>query len=164
MSDEITFNDCCRMILEQGAPVRQPVAPDKPDYRRDLLLLLNKEFGIQWNDTDETQSSPIVWDADQVPWNGGVPYFATSLVQSYGGITDPFSKYLEYTFVEGEMEVWKAHQAGVGDAATAMRQRFVTLFRDLLLLRWPKAASRTTSWTKLRALGLVVPVYDPDDF
>ncbi|HUN95277.1 MAG TPA: hypothetical protein VMU69_03435 [Bradyrhizobium sp.] len=53
---------------------------------------------------------------------------------------------------------------GIGDAATAMRQRFVTLFRDLLLLRWPKAASRTPSWTKLRALGLVVPVYDSDDF
>jgi hypothetical protein len=164
MPDEITFNDCCRMILEQGAPVRQPVAPDKPDYRRDLLFLLNKEFGIEWNDTDEFQLSPTVWDAAGNPWNGGVPYIATSLVRHYCGIIDPFSEWREYTFAKGEPDVWKAHQAGIGDAATAMRQRFVTLFRDLLLLRWPKAASRTTSWTKLRALGLVVPVYDPDDF
>jgi hypothetical protein len=66
--------------------------------------------------------------------------------------------------VKGENKVWKAHQLGVRDAAAVMRQRFVVFFRDLLLLRWPEAAHRATSWTKLQALGLVVPVYDPDDF
>jgi len=164
ISDEITFDDCCRIILEQGPPACQPVATDKPDYRQDLLALLNKEFGIEWNDTDADQSSPVVWDAEGSPWNGGVPAIATSLVRHYGGVADPFSGYLEYTFAKGEIDVWKAHQAGIGDAATAMKQHFVALFRDLLLLRWPKAAHRTTSWAKLRALGLVEPVYDPDDF
>jgi hypothetical protein len=61
------------------------------------------------------------------------------------------------------MEVWKAHRAGIGDAAMVLGQSFVAFFRDLLLLRWPKAAYRTTTWARLQALGLVVPVYDPDD-
>jgi hypothetical protein len=164
MSDEITFDDCCRIILEQGAPVCQPVGPDKPNYRRDLLALLNKEFSIEWNDTNSFQNSPVVWDAEGNPWNEGAPVIGTSLVRHYGEIPDPFSGYLEYTFAKGEMEVWKAHQAGIGNAATAMKQRLVALFRDLLLLRWPKAAHRTTSWARLRALGLIEPAHDPDDF
>jgi hypothetical protein len=52
MSDQITFDDCCRLILEQGLPDRAYADPDKPDYRRDLLALLNKEFGLRWEDTD----------------------------------------------------------------------------------------------------------------
>ena len=32
-SDEITFDDCCRLILEQGLPPREPAVPGKPDYR-----------------------------------------------------------------------------------------------------------------------------------
>lgn len=164
MLDDITFDDCCRLILEQGPPVREPPGPDKTDYRRDLLALLNKEFGIDWNGTDQTQMAAVVWDAEGNGWNEGIPAIATSLIRQYSAITDPFSGILEYTFARGEMEVWEAHQADIGNALTAMKQRFVALFRDLLLLLWPKAAHRTTSWGTLRALGLVVPVYDPDEF
>ena len=164
MSDAITFDDCCRLILEQGAPPHNRPAPGQSDYRRDLLAVLNKEFGIKWNDTDGFQLSPTVRDAVGNSWNGGVPYIATSLVRHYGGIADPFSGILEYTFAKGEPDVWKAYQAGIRDAAMVMSQRFVAFFRDLLLLRWPKAAHRTTSWTRLRALGLDVPEDDPDDF
>src|SRR5208282_2214173 len=145
MSDQITFDDCCRLILEQGAPPHNRPAPDKSDYRRDLLAVLNKEFGIDWNDTDE------------FPPKREVAAIMSSLVRDYGRIVDPFSGWLEYTPVEGEEEVWHEHQAGIRDAAMVMRQRFVAFFRDLLLLRWAEAAHRTTSWTRLRALGLVVP-------
>jgi len=109
MSDEITFTDCCRMILEQGPSRGARATPDNPDYRRDLLFLLNKEFGIKWNDTGKTERSPTVWDGDGNSWNGGVPYIATSLVRHYVGIADPFSEYIEYTFATGEREIWKAH-------------------------------------------------------
>jgi hypothetical protein len=163
MSDTITFGDCYRIILEQGLPVHGSSTPEKPDCRRDLLALLDKEFGIGWKETDEAQSLPIVWDAEGNPWNGGMPAIAISLVRHYGGVIDPFAEHLEYTFAKSEMKVWKARQTGLGDATMTMKQRFVDLFRDLLLLRWPQAADRTTSWTKLRALGLVVPCYDPDD-
>jgi hypothetical protein len=161
MSDQITFDDCCRLILEQGAPDHNRPGPDKSDYRRDLLAVLNKEFGIDWNDTDEFQLSPTVLDVVGHLLNGDVPYMATSLVRDYGGISDPFSGILEYTFAKGEQDVWKAHKAGIKDAAMVTRQRFVAFFHDLLLLRWPEAAHRSTSWTRLRALGLEVPEDDP---
>jgi hypothetical protein len=151
MSDKITFDDCCRIILEQGPPRHEPVAPDKPDYRRDLLALLNKEFGIDWNDNDGFQQDK------------GVPAITRSLTRDYACVADPFAGWLEYTPVKGEEEVWDTHQARVSDAATELRQRFVAFFRDLLLLRWPEAAQRTTSWTRLRAFGLVVPKDDPCD-
>jgi hypothetical protein len=152
MSDQITFDDCCRLILEQGAPPHDHPTPDKSDYRRDLLAVLNKEFGIDWNDTDE------------FPPKREVAAITSSLVRAYNGIADPFFGWLEYTPVKGEGEVLHMHQAGICNAATDMRQRFVALFRDLLLLRWPKAADRISSWTRLRSLGIVVPVYDRDDF
>jgi hypothetical protein len=85
MSDEITFDDCGRLILEQGLPDRAYADPDKPDYRRDLLALLNKEFGIRWQDTD-----------DLTPRDRRVPAIAPSLVRHNKTITDPFSEWFEY--------------------------------------------------------------------
>ena len=153
MSDEITFDDCCRLILEQGSLRRASADPHNPNYRRDLLALLNKEFGIRWEDTDD-------WH----PGDRRVPAIAPSLVRHYETITDPFSRWIEYTSVRGEMEIWKLHRPAIGDAAAILRQRYVAFFRDLLLLRWPEAAHRTTSWTRLQELGLVMPTYDSDDF
>lgn len=153
MSNEITFDDCCRLILEQGPRERADTDPNQPDYRRDLLALLNTEFGIRWEDTDGS-----------TPRDRRVPAMTASLVRHYKTVTDPFSGWLEYTPVKGEMEVLQVHQPAIGDAAATLRQCCVVFFRDLLLLRWPKAAHRTTSWTRLQELGLVTPVYDPDDF
>jgi hypothetical protein len=164
MPDEITFDDCCRIILEQGPLVDRPYAPDRATYRRDLLALLNKEFGIEWNDMDKFQSSPDVLSAEGRRLNQGVPAIAENLVRHYGEVPDPFSGYYEYTFAKREMEVWKAHETLISDAATAMKRCLVGFFRDLLLLRWPKAAHRTTSWTKLRAHGLVEPTDELDFF
>lgn len=153
MSDEITFDDCCRLILEQGPPNRTCADPDKPDYRRDLLKLLNKEFDIRWEDTD-----------DHPPQDKRLPVIAPSLVRHYGTITDPFSGWFEYTPAPGEMDVLTVHQPAIGDAVALLRRRYVAVFHDLLLLAWPGAARRTTSWTRLKELGLVIPADDPDDF
>ena len=84
------------------------------------------------------------------------------MIKAYPDIVDPFAGLLEYTPMKGEWDVWKSHQPGLIDAATVMRQRFIAFFRDLLLLHWPEAADRTSSWARLRALGLVVPEFDPD--
>ncbi len=154
MSDTITFEDCCRLILEQGPPARPNDDPDKQDYRRNLLALLNQEFCIQWEDTDGL-----------APWDKRLPAITLTLVRHYKTITDPFSGWLEYAPVEGEMEVLTGSPAlrwGCGGRPKARLPR--ALFRDLLLLRWPAAAHRTTSWTRLQELGLVVPNHDPDDF
>jgi hypothetical protein len=148
-SDRITFEICCELILEHGPPDRKL---SNPDYRRDLLALLNKEFGIDWTDNDEAL------------WNSGVPRIAGSVARCYAEVADPFAGWLEYTPVKGEDAVWKTHQAGVIDATTIIRQRLVAFFRDLLLLRWPEAAGRSTSWSRLQELGLVRPDADADDF
>ena len=152
MFDEITFEDCCRLILEQGPPDRGRADPEQPTYRRDLLALLNKEFSICWEDT-----------GDWRPRDRRVPAIAPSLVRHYKTITDPFSGWLEYTPLRGEMVVLNRHQLAIGDAAATLRKCCVTFFRDLLLLRWPEAAHRTTSWTRLQELGLVIPTEAPDD-
>jgi hypothetical protein len=50
MPGEITFDHCCRIILEDWRGRRDSVAPELRDYRRLLLMLLCKEFGIWWDD------------------------------------------------------------------------------------------------------------------
>ena len=153
MSDEITFDNCCRLILEQGPPDRPYANPDKSDYRRNLLALLNKEFGIRWEDTD-----------DLTPRDKRLPAIAPSLVRHYKTIIDPFSGWFEYAPVRGELEVLNLHRPPIGDATATLKQCCVAFFRDLLLLRWPEAAHQTTSWTRLQELGLVIPTCDPNDF
>jgi hypothetical protein len=160
----ITFYDCCRMILQQGPPDRARVFADQPNYRRDLFFLLNKEFGIEWNDSDPCEPSRSVRDADGRFWREGVPYIAGDLVRHYCQVTVPWSGYLEYTYVKGEMEVWKTEEGGIVYGVTALKECFVAFFHDLLLLRWPDAKYRTTSWEKLEALGLGERVDDPDNF
>jgi hypothetical protein len=152
MSDEITFDDCCRLILEQGPPRPEDACPDDWDFRRHLLLLLNKEFGIDWRYDDEYQ-----FDRD-------APAIARTLVKYYPGIVDPFAEWLEYTSIQGEDEVLTAHYPSLANAAADLKQRYVAFFSDLLLLRWPEAAHRNTSWQQLRALGLVVPDKFLDEF
>lgn len=153
MSDEITFDDCCRLILELGPPDLNEAAPDEASYRRHLLALLNKEFGIHWEDTEGHR-----------PQDRRLPAIAPSVVRHYGTITDPFSGWLEYTPVAGEREVLAVHQPAILEAAEVSRQCCVAFFRELLLLRWPEAARRTTSWSRLQKLGLAIPTYDSDEF
>jgi hypothetical protein len=66
--------------------------------------------------------------------------------------------------VPGEQEVFDRHTDGLNAGLIALKSRWFGLFRDLLLLRWPKAAYCKTSWTRLRALGLGDPVEEIDFF
>ncbi len=66
--------------------------------------------------------------------------------------------------VPGEQEVFDRHTDGLNADLTTLKHHWVVLFRDLLLLQWPKAAFCKTSWTRLRALGLGDPVDEIDFF
>ncbi|HBK05613.1 MAG TPA: hypothetical protein DDZ81_07080 [Acetobacteraceae bacterium] len=152
MPDQITFDDCCRIILEQGATRHERVGPETSNYRRDLLALLNTEFEIDWSDDHDFSQ------------NEGLPAIAATMPGIYPRFVSPFSGWMEYTPVKGEEEIWHKHMDKLSAAGRDVEQCWVALFRDLLLLRWPAAAHRTTCWTRLRALGLVEPQCDLDDF
>src|SRR4051794_13801149 len=51
-------------------------------------------------------------------------------------------------------QVLDRHTNDLQVSELALKRCWDTLFRDLLLLRWPEAAHRTTSWSRLHALGL----------
>jgi hypothetical protein len=153
MPGEITFDHCCRIILEDWRGRRDSVAPELRDYRRLLLMLLCKEFGIWWDD-----------DWQESPRDAGLPALVSTLMRNYAGLGSPFAGWIKYTPLPGEQEVWHRHQPRLDAAEKAIKQRWVALFRDLLLLRWPEAAHRRTSWEKLRKLGLREPPVVDDDF
>ena len=153
MSGEITFDTCCRIILEDWRWRQDSVAAELRDYRRLLLLLLCKEFGIWWDD-----------DWQERPQDAGLPYLVSTLLQDYRGLDSPFAGFIEYTPLPGEEAVWRRHRSRLDAAEKAIKRRWVALFRDLLLLRWPEAARRRTSWAQLRKLGLGEPVDELDFF
>ena len=153
MSGEITFDDCCRIILEDWRWRRDDNEPELLDYKRSLLTLLNKEFGISWLDE---------WL--ELPRHDGLPALVTTMPRDYASLADPFASWVEYDFLAGEQKVLDRHRKELAVAETALKQRWIALFRDLLLMRWPEALHRKTSWARLRELGLGEPVDEIDFF
>ncbi len=153
MPDEITFDDCCRIILEDWRWRQDDNEPELLDYKRNLLTLLNKEFGIGWVDKSL-----------ELPQHEGLPALVTTMPRDYGGLAGPFASWIEYDFLSGEQKVLDLHRKELAVAETALKQRWIALFRDLLLMRWPDAVRRKTSWARLRDLGLGEPVDEIDFF
>lgn len=147
----IDFDDCCRTILEGWRGRRDSAPPELRDYQRQLLSLLTKEFGISWDDrwveTLDDRSLPVL---------------IRTMPRAYAGLVGPFAAWLEICPLPGEPEVWHRHTTDLEAAEVALKQHWVALFRDLLLLRWPEAAHRRTSWLRLRQLGLGDPVDELD--
>lgn len=112
---------------------------------------MTKEFGIRWDDE---------WV--ESPHRAGIPVLVTTTLQDYARLVSPFARYIEYTPLPGEQEVWRRHKSDLQAAKVALKQHWVAFFRDLLLLRWPEAAHRRTSWARLRQLGLGDPVDELD--
>jgi hypothetical protein len=77
---------------------------------------------------------------------------------------EPFAGYLCYRHADGEQEAAASHLGAIGAQTAELRARWQAYFRDLLLIRWPDAAFRTTSWARLRELGLGEPVDEIDFF
>ncbi|KAA2211360.1 hypothetical protein [Teichococcus oryzae] len=142
--DRITFEECCRIILE-GWKLRQAGArPDTRAYNRQLLDLLTVEFDIIWRDD---------WTPRQMR-SAGVPMVLPSMARRFADLAGPYSSFLEYASRPGEAEVQLRHRRRLQECGAAHRQAWVELFRDLMLLRWPEAAERCSTWSRLRALGL----------
>jgi hypothetical protein len=152
MAEEITFGECCRIILEDWKWRRDGIATELRDYKRELLALLNREFGIEWRDEAQLESAR----------RQGLPLIALTMPKDFAAIASPFARWLEYSFAPGEREIIELHREFLRSAESAHRERWVALFRDLLLLRWPEAAQRSSSWTRLRSLGLGEPVDEMD--
>jgi hypothetical protein len=143
MSDEITFEDCCRIILDDWRWRQDGIVPELLHCKRELLALLNQEFDIDWSD-----------ERLDHPRDDGLPALVSSMPRDYGSLAGPFACWLEYTMLPGEQVVLDRHTNDLRASELAFKQRWVELFRDLLLLRWPGAAHRKTSWSRLRGLGL----------
>ena len=146
------FQDCCRIILEDFRWRCAVTSSDQRTYRRQLLAMLNNAFGIEWHD-----------DSDRLPHDKGLPLIVLGMPEAYARIVEPFDGVLEYSPLPGEMAVFHRHKDGLSAETYALKERWVALFRDLLLLRWPEAADRQTSWSDLRRLGLGNPP-DADEF
>lgn len=152
--DELTFEDCCRTILEDW-PLRQEGArQDSRDYHQRLLSLLTSEFEIEWQDD---------WGTGDAR-RRGIPMVLHSMPRRFPRNLGPYSGFVEYSFAPGERQVSLLYRRRLGEGEATLRQGWVDLFRDLALLCWPEAASRSTSWTHLRTLGLGNPPDDDDDF
>ena len=149
MSAQITFQDCCRIILEDSRWRRAGAPSDRRTYHLKLLALLNEAFEIDWRDDE---------------WGCGhdrlLPRIVLDMPQAYARLVGPFDGVLEYSPLPGEMSVIDRHKVRLSAETDALKELWIALFRDLPLLRWPGAADRRTTWSDLRRCGLGDP---PDD-
>ena len=163
----IDITTLCAEILD-GWHFRQNSYGDVQSYHRQLLEVMCSELCIQWHDDSKllraawespTKSPEPVSTPDMS--EARMPYILVGFLDRYGTIRTPFSGVLEYSFAQGEQEVVDAHLSGMVETTSALRQLWQAWLRDMLLLRWPKAASLTTTWVRLAQLGLPKR---PDDF
>ncbi|BDG74043.1 hypothetical protein [Roseomonas fluvialis] len=183
----ITIETLTEHILG-GWRLRNHAHEDLQRYHGKLLELMCQELGVAWRDDadalraawygsdngrrEENEAGPMgtVHDirseamsrneADNVP----LPSILRTICDSYAGIERPFDSFLEYRPGEREREILDAHIGGIDRATDALRKLWQRWLRDMLLLRWPDAASRTTSWERLAELGLGKPVDAADYF
>jgi hypothetical protein len=149
-ADEITFLECCRIILEGWALRQNSASPRIQSYNRQVLSLLLKEFGIDWRDD---------WTTREARARGLSPVLPC-LPERFAALADPYESFIEYSPVPGEAQLRLQHKGRLHERKQALRDAWVELFRDLMLLRWPEAAERRTSWTCLKTLGLSDPPED----
>lgn len=166
----ITIDGLCAEILD-GWMLRQHTPGERGSYHRTLLELMCREFGIEWHDDMNElrhvwESSPAglhLGDKSAIRWVR-MPYMLDGMLERYDQIQTPFAGVLEYDFAEGEQKIFESHCQWIGDATQALRIRWQAYLRDMLLLRWPEAASRSTTWARLAELGLPNRPHDLDDF
>jgi hypothetical protein len=149
MSDEITFDDCCRIILEDWRWRQDGNVPELLRYKRESLALLNQEFDIKWSD-----------EGLHRPSDDGLPALVSTMPRDYARLISPFACWMEYRMLPGEQVILDRHTTDLRASEMALKRHWVELFRDLLLLRWPEAVHRKTSWSRLHDLGLGEP---PDE-
>jgi hypothetical protein len=73
MPDEITFDDCCRIILQDWRWRQDSIVPELLHYKRELLALLNEEFDISWRD-----------EGLGLPRDDALPALVSTMPRDYG--------------------------------------------------------------------------------
>jgi hypothetical protein len=146
----LTLDDACWHILE-GWHLRTNAAERLADYHRLFLALLCRELGIEWH--DDGAELRKAWESGSFR----MPGFLPSLPERFTRLSAPDGGYLEYTPVRGETEVGTRHLPALLQATHALKKAWTAYLRDLLLLRWPEAATRTTTMSRLHGLGLGEP-------
>jgi hypothetical protein len=155
----LTFDDCCRVILADWPWRQEDTAEPLREYKRHLLALMTAEFGVVWDDG---------WGEHDGGHAGehppGLSRLACGMPARYSRLRSPFDGLLEYTPQPGEQAALDAHSTALTKRLGLLRDTWVALFRDLLLVCWPDADKRTTTWERLRAKGLGEPVDELDFF
>jgi hypothetical protein len=75
-----------------------------------------------------------------------------------------FSRWLEYTWLPGEQEIYRTHQPGINTAEARLHARLLEFAEALLLASWPQLRGRSVSLERLVSLGLPETQPDPVDF
>jgi len=157
----LTIGDLAAAILD-GWNSRRNAAPQLAEYRCRLVSLLCGDLGVGWHDSEKDLRD--AWEGQHPRKSGGgMPAILPRLPEKYSCIQEPFAGYLCYRHADGEQEAAASHLGAIGAQTAELRARWQAYFRDLLI-RWPDAAFRTTSWARLRELGLGEPVDEIDFF
>lgn len=84
------------------------------------------------------------------------------MAADYAALKTPDEDLLEYTPVPGERDVLAGHLRSLVRETAALRASWRRLAVELLAIRWPGAADRTTTLQRLREAGLP-GLDDPED-
>ena len=164
--DTITFTVFAAEILAGHVFRRADVPRKLREYKQRLLDLMCAEFGIPWRDGDLPDlSRPEDWDSPNFGRNPhGVPRVLETMTSYYAGLVGPMEGYYSYATVLGEEAVHSEHLPAIHRRTEVLRADWLHFFRDLLLVAWPEAAGKTTTWSRLRELGLGDRVFEEDFF
>ena len=157
-TNSIALDTLCASILD-GWHCRVGGHSNLSAYHCKLLDLMTQELGVVWHDDpDQLQ------EAWKMPGGDGetMPHILRSICEMYDGIREPFRDFLSYSPVVGEKAVLDVNLDPIAVATNHLRLCWQAWLRDMLLLRWPEAATRTTTWERLTELGLGEPVLDED--
>jgi hypothetical protein len=74
-----------------------------------------------------------------------------------------FARFLEWTPLRGELEIYRAHQSQIKTAEACVRERILDYAEDLLLKFWPVLQGKSVALDELVAMGLPTDQPDPMD-
>jgi hypothetical protein len=141
MSNTLTFRDLCHCILHEARvrdPNRSP-AHVWPWYQQKFKLMC--------------QEFDVVWPEDGYPPREA-PYIVETMIDRYSRLTTPFAGIMCYTFKGDEEQKFKHHMAVIKDTTKDLQARWLDMMCDMMAICWPEAVAKTTTWDRLRELGL----------
>lgn len=118
------------------------------DYWHLRFELLSQALGL-----------PTGWSKDHTKTPRMLEFVSRELI--LGGF---FSGFMEYTFLPGEMQIYKAHAPRIGKAEYHLRERMVDYAEELILTYWSHVRGKSVPLEQLVSMGLPASQPDRDDF